>query len=618
MNEPKNLNSPKSNNNFQNIKLSKGAINFLDNQIIKNGENKIIEINFTFQIINAIKKLSNWYCCSLLDQDSKFGGFCIKYESQYGEPKKGDIIQTEKIQIIKLPNRDSNLYFCENVKKLNESKKMVIDPKKIDSISKKRSKSKNEPLENNKNNNEKKYLSNNLKKNSKNNINNKEKRENKIYTYVSDLTSFTNNPILFLKCKFKSVLKIITSLDKGFEGEVQNYIFYDTKGDEIQAVAFRECANKLNDIIKIGSIYEISKVGKQAIKPNFKLSKCQLQLIFKTNSIIDEIEDKGEFDNAKKLNKSEFIELRNLIKVKIDSNVNVFGIILEDKGIIEKRKENEKIVKIRILCIGDNNLNKINVKLWEEKAEPNKTYSKGEVINLYYFKYKKYYNIYDLNSMAISQILPCDDKEKEKELKEFYKNHQNINEYIDMNYLALNSQDNINSKFIKELIDNYSLEFNENNNIQLIKISGTVINFNLNESNYYEGCIFCNKKFIEVCPTCLTDEKKSIFAFHIQIIDCSENCWIEFYGDIAENFLGINVENYQRLIKENNEKYLEEIKKRILYNNYSFIGKYKISSFYENNIVIFSVIQYCKNDNNYYKELITKINLIKNNVFNLT
>ena len=612
MNEPKNINSPKNNNNFNNIKLSKGAISFLDNQIIKNGENKIIEINFTFQIINAIKKLSNWYCCSLMDQDSKFGGFCIKYEDQYGEPKQGDIIQTEKIQIIKLPNRDSNLYFCENVKKINESKKMIIDPKKIDSISKKRSNSKKESLE--KNNNDQKSSSNHLNLSYKNNIKKESKDKNKIYTFVSELTSFTNNPILFLKCKFKSVLKIITSLDKGFEGEVQNYIFYDTKGDEIQAVAFRECANKLNNIIKIGSIYEISKVGKQKIKPNFKLSKCQIQLIFKNNSVIEEIEDKGEFDNAKNENKSEFIELKNLTKTKIDSNVNVIGIILEDKGIIEKRKENEKTVKLRILSIGDNNLNKINVKLWEEKAEPNKIYSKGDVIYLYYFKYKKYYNIYDLNSMAISQILPCDDKEKEKELKEFYKKHQNINEYKAINYLALNSQDNINFKFIKNLIENYSLEFNENNNIKLIKITGTVINIYLSESNYYEGCIFCNKKFIEVCPTCLTDEKKSIFAFYVQIFDCSENIWIEFYGDIAEHFLGINVEDYKKLIKNNNEKNLEEIKQRILYNNYSFIGKYKIPSYFENNVVIFSVIQFCKNDNNYFKELIAKLNRIKNNI----
>ena len=139
MNESKLITPKKTNNN---IKLSKGAINYLDNQFIKNGDKKIINKQFTFQVIYAIKKLSNWYCCSLLDQDNKFGGFCIQYESQYGEPKKGDIIQTNKIQIIKLPNRDTNLYFCENVKKLKESKKMVIDPKKVNSITKIRTSSK--------------------------------------------------------------------------------------------------------------------------------------------------------------------------------------------------------------------------------------------------------------------------------------------------------------------------------------------------------------------------------------------------------------------------------------------------------------------------------------------
>ena len=128
------------NNNIQ--QLSKGAINYLDNQFIKDGESRIIQEEFTFQVIYAMKKLSNWYCCSLMDQNAKYGGFCIKYRKKHGEPKKGDIIKTTKIQIVKLPNRETNLYFCEDVIKISESKKMILNPKIVESIKKTHSTSK--------------------------------------------------------------------------------------------------------------------------------------------------------------------------------------------------------------------------------------------------------------------------------------------------------------------------------------------------------------------------------------------------------------------------------------------------------------------------------------------
>ena len=618
MNESKLITPKKTNNN---IKLSKGAINYLDNQFIKNGDNKVINKQFTFQVIYAIKKLSNWYCCSLLDQDNKFGGFCIQYESQYGEPKKGDIIQTNKIQIIKLPNRDTNLYFCENVKKLKESKKMVIDPKKVNSITKIRTSSKKnlkknyELLDNFKINNNINNISNRNSpshrlnySNSIKNINNDSKNKNdsqKKYTFISDLTNFTNNPIFLLKCKFKSTLKEIISKNSDWEGKVQNYIFIDIKGDEIQGVAFNECAIKYDNIINIGHCYEISKVERRNNNPNFNITKCSTTLLFQNYSKIEKIEDNGEFDNVK--NNTEFIKIKNLTLDKINSIVNVIGIILEDKGITEKRKENGQIVQIRRLCIGDDTLHKIYLKLWEEKIQKEKNYSKGDIVIIYYVKFKPYINSYEINSFSLTEILTCNDEQKLKELKDFYKVHPNVNEYKDMNYILLNSQQNIKFKFLYNFVDDYILEYNESNNSQLIKINGTVINFLHRESNYYEGCIFCNKKFENICPACLTDKKKLVFIFNVQIIDCSDYLWIEFFGEIAENFIGISVEDYQKLIKINDIIKLKEINNRILYHKYSFIGKYKGPSFDECHAGVFSVIQYSQSDSNYYKEIILEL-----------
>ena len=92
-----NIKSPEKKN--KNFLLSKEAINYLDNQIINDGESKTIDAEFTFQVVYSTKRVDNWYCCSLMDQNSKYGGFCVKYKKRYGVPKAGDIIKTSTIQI---------------------------------------------------------------------------------------------------------------------------------------------------------------------------------------------------------------------------------------------------------------------------------------------------------------------------------------------------------------------------------------------------------------------------------------------------------------------------------------------------------------------------------------
>ena len=616
MNDLHNLNGQNKMND-KIIILSESAINFLDNQILRDGDIKIIENEFIFQIIHAIKKHTDWYFCSLMDQSSKYGGFCINYERRYGEPKIGDIIQTKKIAIVKLKGRESNLYFCQNVKKIKESKEMIIDPKNIESVLKKRLSSKNKLIDNNNylNNlkSDKNIIFNSSKKyfpqNSNINFREKDKINLKKYTLLSNLTNFTNNPIFLLKCRFKSIVKVILSKNRKFNDKVQNYIFYDTKGEEIQAAAFGEWADKFDNIIKVDSIYEISKINKSPNKSEFKLTNFDFKINFGKNTKIEEINERAPFQNTKINDNS--IPISKLTADKANIFIrSVIGFVLEDKGIIEKKKENGDIIKIRIIVIGDNTLHKISIKLWEEKLHPEKNYSKGDIVCAYNFKFKKYYNTYDLSSISLSEIQPCDDEKKLKELKDFYNKHQNIYEYKDINFVNLNSQINIENKFITEFKEDCNLQSDEIDNEKLVKINGTIIDFADNENGVYEGCFFCNKKMEEECQICLNKRKKIIFLFHVQIIDCTDFLWLEFLGDIGENFFGISPINYQKMINENDVNGLNKIKERILYNKYTFIGKYK-GYFYEE-CAIFSVVQFNKNDNQYYNELTQRLKAINN------
>ena len=98
-----------------------------------------------------------------------------------------------------------------------------------------------------------------------------------------------------------------------------------------------------------------------------------------------------------------------------------------------------------------------------------------------------------------------------------------------------------------------------------------------------------------------------ILKFDIEITDCSGNLWIELYGEIAEHFIGISADEYEKLIKNNDKKDLNKINKRIIYHNYSFIGKYRGPGYDEDHYNSFAVLQFNENDKDYFKELINKI-----------
>ena len=628
MNALNGIKSPIKNKNI--FILSKEAINYLDNQIIKDGENKTIEAPFTFQVVYAIKKFKDWYCCCLMDQKSKYGGFCIKYNKRYGEPKEGDIIKTKKIQIVKLPNRDNNLYFCDNVKKLEESKKMIINPQSVDSVTKVRSTSKKKAylkynIFQNYNGEEDDNIYNEININSPNqdrliNIENKilSENRNKIVTpkkpiLISDLTSFTNNPFFILKFIAKSDIKIFSSKYNLIGMDyVQNYVFSDINGDKIQAVAYSyDTTQKFDKLLKINSIYKISRVNKKTnFRNEFNITNTQIQLSFTFNTKIEELtEEEKERQGFK--DKNEFTKIKDLLN-KENKVFNIYGIILDDKGIIEKKKiNNNEIIKYRRLIIGDDTLHKVNLILWEDSMlDSDNLYFKGDIVCAKDFKYKSYYFYYQLNSSFASKFEYLTEPKVNKSLKKFYSKHQKIEEYTDLTFLELNNRKDIKHIFIEEFLDEFEAEIQKQsnyNNNKCYKINGIVVNIEHGDNNVFSGCKFCGKKFDEICPSCNTYNKKLFLDFWIQIKDCSNQMWIRLSGECAENFLGITPEEYQLLIKYNNKYKLAQIEKRFLYYEFIFIGKNNSPTLDDFRSGGFSVFQYKRVDKDYFRQLINLI-----------
>ena len=81
---------------------------------------------------------------------------------------------------------------------------------------------------------------------------------------------------------------------------------------------------------------------------------------------------------------------------------------------------------------------------------------------------------------------------------------------------------------------------------------------------------------------------------------------MHFLGESGENFLGITPEEYQILIKNNKKYKLDEINKKILYHEYTFIGKYVSQNSDELKIGGFLVINFKKADKDYFRKLISQ------------
>ena len=227
--------------NLSNIRLSSGAIKSLELENVEKGSKKTLDVNYIFQI-ERVTKNNGIYNCTLIDNDSKYGGFLLQYEQKDGAPGIGDIIHVSKIIIAILPKGNSYIYYCKKVKLIRRAMALQVDPNKLANISKKKS------LENYRNSIYK-AQDDNKEEQSENDQGN---FDDSGCSLISTLTTFSNNSHLYLTCKLKNPLKNFITKTTKKDCTLQNYIFSDTKGDEIQATCLCQTAENLDKLIQEG------------------------------------------------------------------------------------------------------------------------------------------------------------------------------------------------------------------------------------------------------------------------------------------------------------------------------------------------------------------------------
>ena len=589
-----------------NIRLSSGAIKFLESQKLSNGIKKTLDVDYTFQIEKASKTNGGIFNCTLIDNDSKYGGFLVQYDPNDGSPEVGDIFHTSKIIIAILPSRESHIYYCKNVKLIRRAMALQVDPTKLSNISKKKS------LENYKNSLYKNQdeENNNDQRNNKNNG----QFDDSGCHLISSLTTFTTNARLYLKCKNKNDIRTFITKTTKKDCTLQNYIFSDIKGDEIQATAFGKTAQNFDKIIQEGGIYEIKKVTIQLAERAYNPTKCDYRLVFNDSCQIESVPDNGKFGNAK----FSIIPLDRIIDFPIGKLVDVFGFILEDKGFQEYQSRNDKTIKNQRIIIGDDTMHKIEVTLWSPLGNPDNNFIIGDLIALKNCRIREYGGKKNLSTTESSDLRNSLDSTNDSRLRSFYEEHQNIGEYNEIQGEALFTGSRTPSEltFIKEIQNTYDLEM-DNKERPVYEIVGTVTKFNHSDRNYYIGCEKCHKKMeTEVCTYCSNTSKKTILVFAVNIRDASSFLWIDFFGDLAEKFLGMKGEEYEELLKkgttpEENEG-LIAINDRIEYHTFSFIGRVRENIYNETKRYRFSVFRFSERTPTIRKSLNKMIaNLLK-------
>ena len=581
------------NNRENEIQLSKKGIDFLESQFIREFEKKIINEKFIFQIVYIMNKYNNWYNCSLIDLNKKYDGFFIKYDDESLIPKIGDIIETKRIQIVKLPNRDNYIFFCDEVQKIKEN----LDLMKINL------QTINKYNENNINiNNNNKFITPNK---NKDNFFLENYESNKKYTLIKDLSSTKNldDVILYVKCRRKSSIKDYTNKSEKADGKYQYYVFIDGEGDSIKVTTFTMMnINYFNNIIQPGSVYEISNLTIQKSKGEYSEICPYNFLIARNFSRIRKLEDKGDFYKIKIIYDKITTKINELNSQKLHNAMNIVGIVLENKGIIESAYFDNKY---RLLIVGDNTLHKIHLKLWSNKIDEDRVFSVGDIIYMSNFYYNEYPIYCELSNSKISQIYLCEHSPIEQELKEFYKAHPNVYEYKDMNLLYLNQRKDIPTKFATDF---KKTNKKENDNLvkgKCIKLFGTITNFLHRACNVSLICSFCDKKVDDSHFFICCGIPKLSFKLCIEIKDCSGHIYSDLYGKTAEEFIKVSPEEYINIINNNNEEKLKEIDKRILYKNYIFYGKFipGITGTFN----VFSILKFGEIDGNLYKNLIQSL-----------
>ena len=483
-------------------RLSHGVIKYLNNYKV-NENKRALYVNFILQVYQCVPLLNtNYYSCSLFDDESICKAFIVKYNSNEGRPYEGDIISITKIIINILNEKDNRIYCCEETKLLEKSAKYLVDPNNLINIASKKKEiiqSKNkENLDKNENN--KKIIKDKEDKNIK---------EEKIKNIKNN-----NNTHKEMKKEIKNekiIEKNEIDLDN-LETDIANNIIFDKKEDNINKdkSSLKEINKQIND------------------------NKINYNKINKDENNLKEINEKI---NDNKINDYKINNINNINNKLTPLDKNKVNLIkIEPKKLDESLKIKDKEI-----------LESIN--LFIDDFEDGKNILSAE---------ENHSGTPSINFEIINKIKE-NKEEKEINLKGNKKSRNNSKDYKNNNIIKRIPKnkyskwiDNIKIMYIddlKEVLKNYRYKRADFK----VKIKCRIKTIFHSYNNFYVGCSNCYRKKRNNITCCKNRKEDLFYYFYVNVRDASGVVNVFFFNEIGKKLMNMSAKEYKELLDNNNE-----------------------------------------------------------------
>lgn len=435
-------------------RLSHGVIKYLNNYKV-NENKRTLYVNFILQVYQCVPLLNtNYYSCSLFDDESICKSFIIKYNSNEGRPYEGDIISITKIIINILNEKDSRIYCCEETKLLEKSAKFLIDPNRLINITSKKkviTESKNE-------------------ENKNKNVSNKKVNKDIEDKKEENIKAINNKEI-------KKEIKDEKKIEKNYidieneETDITNNIICDKKEDNKDENNIKKINEEINDNNLITSNINHNKLNGDKIKVNLikiepkkideSLKAKETDIMESINLFIDDFED-GKNILTEKNNCDTSINFENINKIKDNK---------EEKESNDNKKNNSKDYKNNIIKRIPknkqmrNNDNIIKIMYIYELKETLKNYKNRRVdfkakikcrIKTFFNSYNNFYIGCSNCHRKIRTNMTCCKNKKEELIYFFYVNVRDASGVVNIFFYDKMGRKlmNMSAQQYKELLDN--------------------------------------------------------------------------------------------------------------------------------------------------------------------
>ena len=584
----------------QDISLTENGLTILDQINLNEDKKKVVNnLDIILQILIIAKdiKQNGVRTITMADYHFKYTGFLLKYEN--GAPEVGDILRIKTIAIA-IVNNKTKIYYIKDFEVLQQAAAFQFDPSSLENYRKHSQQMNNNNNHTNNynynNNNHMNHNDNNHTNHNKNNIhnnmeideesyninninnksnNNKSNFDDSNCSLLSTLTTFTKNLHIYVKCVKKTEMKNYNSRN-GTPGCLINFFLRDKEGFEIPSTAFNDGAKKLDEKIFENHCYEIKGGYIKINEKRFSLVKSDYKIIFDEHTEVNEVNDNGAFSEIQ-LNFTNIVDIPNLSP---DSIIDILGYVIEIgemRQITTKRGE----TYIRRIEIGDSSGFKVELTLWGKFAE-----NSVELKKIYAFQNVKT-NEFN-GSKRIGTI-------ESTRIIEQLNNYQNE---IDILYNYINEN---NGEF-KEIVSDKSItsttytnsdfhllnEIESDDNLidKTLRVKAYVTNINHTDKNFYPGCPSCKKKVTQdnenwFCQNCNKhlDSPKYYYTISCRIRDYTSEIWIELFGDTAEKFIGVPIDDYKEYVFNNDVDKLNMVNNKLELKQFNFIGKIRVVNY---------------------------------------